>query len=180
MLMRLKKSNLESLLKAIQSKGADPGGCVMFPSMASCLGMSAHVLLCQLFRWPDLQSDYDLKRLHSFCSLNNEPCKMQDLSIQSKLYECCNPYHWSRVMTALDQAGKKWAFFSKPKYWRIHEWAVLQLFLARALLDGFFSFIQTLWLELQRVVGEAHLHLMLHHNNTGCLKKYIFIHAQHQ
>lgn len=100
MLMRLKKSNLEALLKSIQSKGADPGSCVLFPLMASCLGMSAHVLLCQLFRWPDLQSDYNLKRLHPFCK-DQDHCggKNEDhLRIQPKLYECCNPYHWSRII----------------------------------------------------------------------------------
>ena len=115
MLMRLKRTHLETLLKAIKSKGATPGSCVMMPSMmtssSSKSGIPApNILLCQLFRWPDLQSDSDLKRL-SYCmsdlsgameSAEKQLSCSLDCNFKQptrhRLYECCNPYHWSRIV----------------------------------------------------------------------------------
>lgn len=97
--MRLKKSNLEILLKAVSSKGADPGKCVTIPSLTTCAGLAPNVLMCQLFRWPDLQSDFTLKKL-PICT-----------EIVSKevfpLYQCCNPYHWSKIQPIEEHLGKK-------------------------------------------------------------------------
>ena len=100
MLMRLKKANLETLFKAVQSKGADPGSCVMIPVTnnlsSSSSAMASHVVLSQVFRWPDLQSESELKRL-SFCH-NQDKIISDHFKNQPKLYECCNPYHWSRLI----------------------------------------------------------------------------------
>ena len=103
-LMRLKKSHLEVLLKAVQSKGAEIGGCVMIPNVSrTSSGLKSHILMCQMFRWPDLQSESDLKRL-SICQENDESF-YEEKSVNNhlgisrtccRLYECCNPYHWSR------------------------------------------------------------------------------------
>lgn len=100
MLMRLKEASLENLLKAVRTKGADPGGCVLMPLKAGSNGcVAAHVLVAQLFRWPDLVSEAQLKRL-SFCHESHdlsEKCH-QDFKHRPRLYECCNPYHWSRLV----------------------------------------------------------------------------------
>ena len=112
MLMRLKKSNLEILLDAIKSQGSNPGGCVLMPASASTTsGIPAHLLLIQVFRWPDLSQESELKRL-PFCEFYNvvsdgnatknlektaSTSASAQLSPLPRLYECCNPYHWSRL-----------------------------------------------------------------------------------
>ena len=47
-----------------------------------------HVLCCQLFRWDDLQHEFELVRL-PLCPMTPE---------DGRLYECCNPYHWARLV----------------------------------------------------------------------------------
>lgn len=88
MLKRLKEAQLESLAQAVESQGADDTGCVLVPQGDLRLGRRTappHVLCCQLWRWPDLRNDYQLKRLRC-CQTATDP-----------LYVCCNPYHWSRL-----------------------------------------------------------------------------------
>ena len=110
MLMRLKKCYLEVLLEAINSDGAVPGGCVLIPVAASTTsGTPVHLLMSQVFRWPDVYQESELKRL-SFCELYSKvsDAKNQEkhatfdeaasrLRPLQKLYECCNPFHWSRL-----------------------------------------------------------------------------------
>ena len=108
MLMRLKKSNLEILLEAIKSQGSNPGGCVLMPASASTTsGIPAHLLLIQVFRWPDLHQESELKRL-PYCEFYNvsddgdcektaSTSASAQLSPLPRLYECCNPFHWSRL-----------------------------------------------------------------------------------
>ena len=108
MLMRLKKSNLEILLEAIKSQGSNPGGCVLMPASASTTsGIPAHLLLIQVFRWPDLHQESELKRL-PYCEVYNvsdvgdcektaSTSASAQLSPLPRLYECCNPFHWSRL-----------------------------------------------------------------------------------
>uniref|UniRef100_A0A336L4U1 CSON003084 protein n=1 Tax=Culicoides sonorensis TaxID=179676 RepID=A0A336L4U1_CULSO len=45
----------------------------------------AHFIACQVWRWPNLQSHEELKRIPT--------C----MSRQDPIYICCNPAHWSRV-----------------------------------------------------------------------------------
>lgn len=52
---------------------------------SSLLPSPAHLLSCQIWRWPDLTHSSELKRL-PICHSSEDP-----------LYVCCNPYHWSRL-----------------------------------------------------------------------------------
>ena len=112
MLMRLKKCKLEVLLEAISSEGAAPGGCVLMPAASTTSGLPAHLLLAQVFRWPDLHHESELRRV-SFCEFYQTVSEQTDKNFEdktssmvasslrlrpiSRLYECCNPFHWSRL-----------------------------------------------------------------------------------
>ena len=88
MLMRLKKANLEILLSAIEY--GTPGKCVLAPIS----NPNPQLLFSQVFRWPDLQFEWELKRLSYYCQT---PETTKD-PLEPKLYECCNPYHWTRIL----------------------------------------------------------------------------------
>ena len=67
----------------------------------SCNGSDpAHVLLCRMFRWPELRSSAELKRINTLCTAGTSSSAV-----------CCNPYHWSRLspsgrhFLAADQEG---------------------------------------------------------------------------
>uniref|UniRef100_A0A8C5MHX0 Mothers against decapentaplegic homolog n=1 Tax=Leptobrachium leishanense TaxID=445787 RepID=A0A8C5MHX0_9ANUR len=83
LLKRLKEQPLCSLLEAVESRGAAPGPCVP----VTRLGPPPHLLLCRLFRWPELQHPGQLKAL-SGCQGAGGP---------DSNTVCCNPYHYSRV-----------------------------------------------------------------------------------
>ena len=126
---------METLLKAVKTRGAEPGSCIEIPAVArvpigsgekSCQ-IAAHIFLCQIFRWPDLQSDIDMKRL-SYCRLSSDDIcdnlqlaaekqpaaeKQTNLGLDCRnfkhpgqLYECCNPYHWSRITKSSSSPSK--------------------------------------------------------------------------
>ena len=106
MLMRLKKANLEVLLSAIES--GLPGQCVLLPASNS----RPHFTFSQVFRWPDLQAERELKRLSYYCQTPEAPKS----PLEPKLYECCNPYHWTRLLLPphlVNQAGKFCVFYKK-------------------------------------------------------------------
>lgn len=84
LLKRLKESQLEMLLAAIESRGADLSACVLLPRDQPPL-LDPRLLCCQLWRWPDLRQAAELKRL--------PVCR----SSKDTVYICCNPYHWSRL-----------------------------------------------------------------------------------
>ncbi|KDR07534.1 hypothetical protein L798_02913 [Zootermopsis nevadensis] len=84
LLKRLKESQLEMLLAAVESRGADLSACVLLPRDQPPL-LDPRLLCCQLWRWPDLRQDAELKRL--------PVCR----SSKDTVYICCNPYHWSRL-----------------------------------------------------------------------------------
>ncbi|CAG9835887.1 unnamed protein product [Diabrotica balteata] len=82
LLKRLQENQLEMLLRAIETRGQDLSHCVLLPRTQ---GEEPHVLFCQTWRWPDLRKGSELRRLpmcRSACDL---------------VYDCCNPYHWSRL-----------------------------------------------------------------------------------
>ncbi|KAK0182723.1 hypothetical protein PV327_000830 [Microctonus hyperodae] len=55
-------------------------------SRAMCVTIPpAHLLSCQMWRWPDLKHSSELKKL-PVCHSSKDPS-----------YVCCNPYHWSRL-----------------------------------------------------------------------------------
>lgn len=83
LLKRLKEQALCALLEAVESRGAAPGGCVLVTRS----GPPPHLLLCRLFRWPELQHPGQLKAL-SGC---------QGAGGADSNSVCCNPYHYSRL-----------------------------------------------------------------------------------
>nr|AEK81570.1 mothers against decapentaplegic-like 6 protein [Ptychodera flava] len=90
---RLKDKQLELLVQAVESKGGANSSCVLFPKGELQIGRRTvfpQVVLCQLFRWPDLRHSFELKSL-TFCC---EHCKLQD---DGDSTICCNPYHLSRL-----------------------------------------------------------------------------------
>ena len=91
MLKRLKESQLEMLLQALESKGGETTECVLLPKGELRLGrrmVAPHVLCCQLFRWPGtLKSETQMKRLPCCTTLATDPA-----------YVCCNPHHWSLLL----------------------------------------------------------------------------------
>lgn len=84
LLKRLKDNQLEMLLAAIDSRGADLSACVLLPRDQPSM-LDPHLLCCQFWRWPDLRQAAELKRL--------PVCR----SSKDTVYICCNPYHWSRL-----------------------------------------------------------------------------------
>lgn len=121
-LLRLKKANLEVLLNAVQT--GIPGDCVFVPACGSTSSSNAgssssspppHILLSQVFRWPDLQFEWELKRLDFYCRPHHFDQQQKETSnfCQPKLYECCNPYHWTRTLpnpTTFNYNGKSFKF----------------------------------------------------------------------
>lgn len=89
MLKRLREPQLDSLLKSIEGRGLVSTECVMIPKELLRLGkrtVRPHVLCCQLWRWPELNGEHAMKRLHE-CKSANDTTSI-----------CCNPYHWSRLI----------------------------------------------------------------------------------
>lgn len=90
LLKQLEVSYLEALAIAVESKGAEPAPCILLRAADSLrLGRSTpalppHFLFCQLWRWADLRTVEELKRLPE--------CKNSDSGLI-----CCNPFHYSRL-----------------------------------------------------------------------------------
>lgn len=103
-LKRLKEVQLGVLARAVVSRGGDESGCgssgsdstdggvaatssscVPVAGVVSRCGLLPHVVCCRIWRWPDVKSPYELKRL-ACCKLGEDP-----------LFDCCNPYHWSKL-----------------------------------------------------------------------------------
>lgn len=81
-LKRLKASELESLLRALESRGGDVSKCVFVPSDVE---NEPEVTLYQIFRQPSIASANDLKPL-AVCSHRDGK------------RVCINPYHYSRLV----------------------------------------------------------------------------------
>ncbi|XP_064495854.1 mothers against decapentaplegic homolog 7-like [Pseudopipra pipra] len=90
-LKRLKERQLEGLLHAVESRGGARTPCLLLPAKAdSRLGQHWYplpVLLCKVFRWPDLRHCSEVKRL---CCCESYGKAHPDLV-------CCNPHHLSRL-----------------------------------------------------------------------------------
>ncbi|XP_070184528.1 mothers against decapentaplegic homolog 6-like [Littorina saxatilis] len=91
MLKRLKESQLDVLVHALETRGGETTECVLLPKGELKLGrrmVAPHVLCCQLFRWPGMvKSDTQMKRLSCCATLETDPA-----------YICCNPHHWSLLL----------------------------------------------------------------------------------
>lgn len=86
LLKKLEDTQLELLTGAVESRGADLSDCVLLSRKdVAAMGQQAHVLCCQMWRWPELRQAAELKRL-PVCESANDT-----------VYICCNPYHWSRL-----------------------------------------------------------------------------------
>ena len=87
MLGRLKETQLEGLVKALDTRGGEPGPCCPVPAnqrptLARTHDQSEAAIMARVFRgW----SEGDMVRLPW--------CEEEELG----LYICCNPFHWSRV-----------------------------------------------------------------------------------
>ncbi|KAJ8271968.1 hypothetical protein COCON_G00108270 [Conger conger] len=89
-LKRLKEQPLDALWEAVESKGGMPSDCVMVSRTE--LRLDGHtappqLLLCKLYRWPDLQHAAQLKPLFN----------CQSFGVLDGPAVCCNPYHYSRL-----------------------------------------------------------------------------------
>ena len=85
MLGRLKETQLEGLVRALETRGGEPGPCCPVPAnqRPGLSDQSEAGVMARVFRgWPDDQVMVTLPWCY-----NEEP----------SLYICCNPFHWSRV-----------------------------------------------------------------------------------
>ncbi|ELU06912.1 hypothetical protein CAPTEDRAFT_147083 [Capitella teleta] len=90
LLKRLKEADLEALLAAVETRGAESTPCVWLSRAVLQLGKRKampHTLSCQLWRWSDLDTNCEVMR--------HLPCKSGEVDANSV---CCNPFHWSRVL----------------------------------------------------------------------------------
>lgn len=91
LLKRLKEKPLELLSQAVESRGGLHTACVLMARNEVRVGkqtLAPQLLLCRLFRWPDLKQLFELKRLY--------PCEGFSRSADHATV-CCNPYHFSRL-----------------------------------------------------------------------------------
>ncbi|KQK76078.1 mothers against decapentaplegic 6-like protein [Amazona aestiva] len=90
---KLKDEELELLAQAVESRGACESGCVWAPRGESRGGpkqaLPPQVLLCRLYRWPDLRQPHELKHL-CYCAGGRGGCG-------DAAALCCNPHHFSRL-----------------------------------------------------------------------------------
>lgn len=88
---KLKDEELELLVQVVESRGAWESGCVLAPrgDPRGVKQVPPQVLLCCLFRWPDLHQSHELKHL-CYCAGGQGSCG--DLAVL-----CCNPHHFSRL-----------------------------------------------------------------------------------
>lgn len=86
LLKKLEEHQLEMLIQAVESKGADLSACILLPrDIVGTTDVDPHVLSCQVWRWPGLRESSQMRRLPG--------CR----SSKDAVYTCLNPYHWSRL-----------------------------------------------------------------------------------
>ncbi|XP_073408479.1 mothers against decapentaplegic homolog 6-like [Dendrobates tinctorius] len=90
---KLKDEQLWQLSEAVESRGRWDSGCVWLPweGRAGKQVLPPQVLVCRLYRWPDVRSTTELKSLshcENFWWKSGEGTTV-----------CCNPYHLSRLAT---------------------------------------------------------------------------------
>ncbi|XP_069506288.1 mothers against decapentaplegic homolog 6-like [Ambystoma mexicanum] len=112
---RLRDEELEVLVQALASRGRWDVGCIWGSRSELRLGKQAvapQVLLCRLYRWPDLRHAWELKRLcfcEAFWRRAGEGASL-----------CCNPYHYSRLCNP-DTPPPGYAKAADPPRLQIHE-----------------------------------------------------------
>ncbi|NXS53729.1 SMAD6 protein, partial [Brachypteracias leptosomus] len=96
---KLKDEELELLVQAVESRGAWESGCVWAPRgelRGAKPALPPQVLLCRLYRWPDLRQPHELKPL-CYCTGGRGGCG-------DAAALCCNPHHFSRLAVP----GESW------------------------------------------------------------------------
>ncbi|XP_075301300.1 mothers against decapentaplegic homolog 6-like isoform X2 [Opisthocomus hoazin] len=89
---KLKDEELELLAQAVESRGAWESGCLWVPRgepRGAKPALPPQVLLCRLYRWPDLRQPHELKPL-CYCAGGRGGCG-------EAAALCCNPHHFSRL-----------------------------------------------------------------------------------
>ncbi|NXX62156.1 SMAD6 protein, partial [Scopus umbretta] len=89
---KLKDEELELLVQAVESRGAWESGCIWVPRgepRGAKQALPPQVLLCRLYRWPDLRQPHELKHL-GYCAGAWGGCG--DAAVL-----CCTPHHFSRL-----------------------------------------------------------------------------------
>ncbi|KAM3910025.1 mothers against decapentaplegic homolog 6-like isoform 1-T1 [Leptodactylus fuscus] len=90
---KLKDEQLWQLLQAVEGRGRWDGGCILLPweVRAGKQALPPQVLVCRLYRWPDLRTSTELKSLsqcQNFWRRSGDGTSV-----------CCTPYHYSRLAT---------------------------------------------------------------------------------
>ncbi|NXR14241.1 SMAD6 protein, partial [Semnornis frantzii] len=100
---KLKDEELELLVQAVESRGAWESSCVWAPRGAK-QALPPQVLLCRLYRWPDLRQPHELKPL-CYCAGGRGGCgEVAAL--------CCNPHHFSRLAAPGECRWLRWSLSS--------------------------------------------------------------------
>ncbi|XP_069805827.1 mothers against decapentaplegic homolog 6-like [Dendropsophus ebraccatus] len=100
---KLKDEQLWQLSEAVESRGRWDCGCIWLPLDVRSGKLPPQVLLCRLYRWPDLRSTAELKSLSHceyFWRRSGEGAAI-----------CCNPYHFSRL--AAPDAATSYSYKTK-------------------------------------------------------------------
>jgi len=101
-LKRLREPVLEELLHVLHNRGQYTGACCNIPN--GRLGrhnVTPLLLLCRLWRWPDVVDESELVRL-PVCQQQQDGSGQPQLQTKdgpghsAGQLECCNPYHWAR------------------------------------------------------------------------------------
>lgn len=85
---KLRDEELELLAQAVESRGGCECGCLWVPRGPK-QALPPQVLLCRLYRWPDLRQPQELKPL-CYCAGGRGGCG-------DAAALCCNPHHFSRL-----------------------------------------------------------------------------------
>ncbi|XP_030397956.1 mothers against decapentaplegic homolog 6-like isoform X1 [Gopherus evgoodei] len=91
---KLKDEELELLVQAVESRGAGQSGCVWVAraeQRGTKQALPPQLLLCRLYRWPDLRDPHELKRLSCCQSFGGWRGCGEGATL------CCNPHHLSRL-----------------------------------------------------------------------------------
>ncbi|CAH1399698.1 unnamed protein product [Nezara viridula] len=95
LMKKLNEGQLEDLLRAVETRGGT-ASCIIVDTSAD-----PAFLTCRNWRWPDLDSPCQLKKLPVCRSSLAEPC--------------CNPFHWSRLYSPESPPPPPYSRFSSER-----------------------------------------------------------------
>jgi len=96
---RLSDDQLAALVDAVDAANAKSSPCLHLDpdTLNKSCQEAAHVILCRIFRWPELDGSGQLKRVISLCTSSTSSSSSSSTSSSDSTSICCNPYHWSRL-----------------------------------------------------------------------------------